>query len=1258
MNTKINVQKNYLKNLKNLIKKKMSDVTISSFIVSLDVIHPTLDIATLQDYIKNNFKKDFIFLNATDYVDSSGGRSSRTDSRSDKRPKYDYSTSISKGLKSKMESEISKLTEAKKKHLAQQEKLKAKESKRSSAKQLPEAPILYGGQVEAVFCILNYPYTSLQLKRLYEGGVDLGAFITMKTSGNLNAIADQVKNKTFEKSARTLAKRQLIEGSDMDSTLNPGVFPPLRWEQLKEDCAPTTVFSSIDIGDTVEEMWQSLEKEIGTIIRCRTKFKETFKDRVFKSLPYANDRIDYTELNNFLQHYPGNVYPAIMYMLLEGGGIKEPVEIPPPTLKDQYENLFADGLKMLDRSVSFNKEAKNVNNESEIDFELTIPSLPSIYDVLYKLIKWEPNLELCYAARAVMKFYDDNLQFYCAAGHQFDVMVAQANKKFNLGLPSSFYDWQKWAYYKEYDNCMQELEKAVQSSNYVATYLEEAPGILWVLTMTPISKLVGFTVKKYYMPQMIDGVDQWYKYIFDKVVEVEKKSSRSKETTADIIRHGKMKSLLTPIETRLDSEQHDIYRLSIEYSDTVSLITPYLFIDGFRADVDRTIYARYPTFNVTARFKNGLLLTTNGSNSNIITKTCRIQMDDEHDITIFQENSSIYYAYGKLVLKISNDNDYLITEDGELIFIDLDKIKTIIGKKGLIGRFINNNWNWTNNKGQTYTKTESKLECNNEKILPSTDYYTKITKYVRNDLFNLEEYDDGTIILRLDDEFVIRFSDNSTNFQIPNFPNITVKKQTFSFQVGDISFNLGENSINIASPEFTATKNGENLSLTSEKTIVNITPKAVQFRSGDEVLYTTPNCIERFGTIQPPDMKVNKKLQVITSLWGNIIPLKDIQTEARLLDLHKLFCPRFFAVRPGLVATEFVHESQLPTPEKAMKESTNSLQDIEINVVSFHKDGEKPDFYIKQNMPDKQNRINILKTLQVPKHPPKPKSARSARKNEKIESQEEVFEESNKLRSIFEQNKHRINEIAKALADDNEYDYQLEIHPPPVPPEPIPPPAVFTPPPSVLIAQAQKYAEKVNKGEILSYWDSPESTFAMPEDPNKIVQKPVSPRNAMHDLVTPDEESKGNPPDVLDDDDDLKMKTRESISLARAILTPSSLSPPLTAARMYRTEVMKPALYSQDRKYVADFKTLHVGDTALQFVKVQNTSKSQMNFSFSQPSNPNITVLTPPGVIASGLTLSIKIKFVAKKAEKLRASFNIQTNHGTIPIACKAQVVP
>ena len=65
-----------------------------------------------------------------------------------------------------------------------------------------------------------------------------------------------------------------------------------------------------------------------------------------------------------------------------------------------------------------------------------------------------------------------------------------------------------------------------------------------------------------------------------------------------------------------------------------------------------------------------------------------------------------------------------------------------------------------------------------------------------------------------------------------------------------------------------------------------------------------------------------------------------------------------------------------------------------------------------------------------------------------------------------------------------------------------------------------------------------------------------------------------------------------------------------------------------------------------------------MNFSFSAPTNQSITVLTPPGVLASGLTLPIKIRFVAKKAEKMRASFNIQTNHGSIPVSCKAQVVP
>ena len=246
----------------------MSEVTISSFVITLDIIHPSIDLSILQEFIKNNYKKDFIFLNATDFVDSNGGRSSRNDGRNEKKEKRDPSGSISRGIKSKIDSELAKLLESKKRHIAQQEKNKSKDPSKQKHKQATDSPALYDNQTEVVFCITSFPYTPHQNRKLLDSGVDIGAFIALKPiNGFDSSTTEKFMRASGDKSARTIAKRQLIDGSDMDSSLNPGVFPPLRWAQLKPRSKPSTLFTAVEVGETVEELWQTLEKEIGRIIR-------------------------------------------------------------------------------------------------------------------------------------------------------------------------------------------------------------------------------------------------------------------------------------------------------------------------------------------------------------------------------------------------------------------------------------------------------------------------------------------------------------------------------------------------------------------------------------------------------------------------------------------------------------------------------------------------------------------------------------------------------------------------------------------------------------------------------------------------------------------------------------------------------------------------------------------------------------------------------------------------------------------------------
>ena len=1225
----------------------MNEVNYSSFVISLDLIHPSLDMQILQDYVKNNFKKDFIFINALDFVDSAGGRSSRNDTRSANKPKVDNSMQISKGIKAKIDSELAKLLDSKKRHLAQAEKQKTKDNKKSQ-KTITDTPPLYGGQTEVVFCIANYPYTATQLLRLKENGVNIGAMIALKSNKELDeASVDAAAHRTGDKSGRTIAKRQLIDGSDMDSSLNPSVFPPQRWSHLRKNADQATVFTSVEVGDTVEEIWQVLEKEIGRIISCCDDFQKKFEGRDFMSVPSVNVKLDTTDFKDYIKEYPDSVSSGLLHVLLHGG-IKEPVEIPPPTVKEQIEDIFEQAFKEMQREVASQVKHEEKKRIERIDFD--IPCIQCIYSVLYKLLKWKPRIDDSYVSRAVLDFYANQKNFHASAGHQFETMVVQVNKKYSLGLPSSFYDWQKWSYYKEYENVSDILAAALRSNNLIETQLEEAPGILWVLVMEPVSKAIGSTLKTFYMPEMIDGVDEWYKYIFEKEQPAEKKT-RIKETTAEIIRNGKANTLLIPFQARL-SEKEDIYRIPIRYSDVVGLTTPYLFIDGFKTDVIRNITSGVPSFNVKSVFSSTLSCESDGKTTVISSNESHMYIEADAGFTVFNENYSIFYANDRIIIKKDNEEDILITKDETIIFVDNEGIKTIVTKDASIGRFINGKWKWTSRKGKDFVKTESGFFPSNEPTRTVTDMFTKVTKYIRNDLLDLEEHEDGTVVIRFSEDFVIRITETSTNYQLPSLPNITVKKGSFSFQVADISYNIGE-TISAASQDFNVTVNGKNVTLVHENTTACYDPKAIQFKSSNEVLYTTPSCIERFGTIQEPDAKVNKKLEVVSSNWGNIIPMKEVQPEARIIELHKLFCPRFFAVRPDFSATEFIHESQVPSETRTLKEGSAAVLDQTINIKSFHKDEEEPIGYIKEDVPDKRERVTLLKTLQIPKKPIKPKSTKS-KKNEVVVPIEDIFEESKSKREHFIELRKQFGRACESITEENQEKFYLEVHPPEIPPEIILPPRVFTPSPALLVMQAEKYAKQPTEADkVISYWDSPEGLFAKPEAPHKILPKPISPRVAMFDLETPQLTAKDKPPE--EEKDAEIQKTRRVI--ARAILTPSSMSPPTTAQRMYRTEVMKPAVQFPDKTYRANFGNLHVGDTSIQIIKVQNTAATQLNYSFTTPSNSSITILTPPGVIASGLSISVKLRFVAKKPENVRASFFIQTNQGNIPVSCTAKVV-
>lgn len=1226
-----------------------SDVTLSSFIISLDIVHPNFDILTFSDFVKANYKKDFIVINATDFVDQVGGRSSRSDARGEKKPKVDNSTSISKGIKSKIDQELSKLIDSKKRHLAQQEKAKGKESKKN--KHTSEQQILFDGQIEAVFCIINFPYTALQLKALEDACVDLGAFIAIRSPVITTQLSDaMLQHKNNDKSARATAKRSQIEGSDMDSTVNIGVFPPLRWNQLKPNAKIDLVFDSLITGETHEEAFDALQKEIGKIIRGRNKFKETFENRVFKLIPPSKLNLNLEIFKKFLQKNPGNIYDAIYYYLFKNGYLQPPAVQPPETSNDKIQNMFQKLLRDVSRKYVANPVKPD--NDDFLGPIVTYPSLPSIFDTVYKLITWEPVEERGLAERAVINFYANNDQYYCAAGHQFESLAMQMNKKYQLGLPSAFFDWSNWCYFKEHPDVMDHLEDALQGALVVGSVMEESVGILWVLTMSPVAKQIGWTRKQLFYPMVIDGISEWFENVFEKPEVVEKKT-RGAEKIADQIRNNKLSSILPPINARLDKQNEPIYILPVANSDTIALSTPYLFSGGLRINVLRDIVNGRPTFRVKTMIDPSLEFITDTITSTVAEREYKVMFGPTEEMTVFSDTFSARLTKDKLVLTAINESNIVICANGDIVFVRNGE-KFAITSEAFIGRLKEDGWHWTERNGMTYTaKNGQKLQCNNDRIMPIVNMYTKIKKYVRRDNLDVEEHDDGTLIVKFAQNFVIRHSQGTSYFTLPGFPDITLKSGIFSFSFMEVSFVGGTSGkFSATSDKFSANYENSSANFVVNESIINVANGVVQAKCKEEILYTSKEGIERFGTIQQPDEQVNRKLEPIKSIWGNVVPMKDAQPDQRLLDLHKVFCPRFFAIRPDFSATEFIHKSQIPAEGFKQYDGEERFSlDERYNIVTLHKDNEIPHFYFKQEVPDKQSRFSILKTLTIPKPKPQRPSTSSSRKkkqNEVVEDPMDILDEAENNRLAFTESRKNLGMFMENIVNIREEKFMDEIHPIEPPPEPQPPQPPLTPSPALLIAQMQKSSKKPNEG--LNFWDSPECLFAAPQEQKRVEPKVEDARMHMHDLVTPEmSPEKDAPPET-----ESARKSPDKVKMASP-LPRTSPSTPQTSTRMYRTEVSRPQ--TATGQHSADFMTIHVGDVALQTVKIQNMSSDQMKYSFSQPTHPDITILTVPGVLASGLSLTIKIRFTARKVEKVRASFTIVTNQGNIPIICSATVI-
>ena len=429
------------------------DVSVNPMIAVIDVVQNAVDYSALTDYLKTNFKKEIVFLNAHDFTDA-GGRVAKTDNKSSSKGKNTtggltsnnsvknividpQSQAIAKGIKAKIDADLVKVLESKRKTYAsfEKEKLKAlsKSAKNSSnedkANSLKSRAVIdfdelkmslpFEGKIDILYIIVNFPYLPRQLARIIECGVDLNVFLAIVPSNfdekenHDSQRGDEGDNTQRDASVKSPIvvqgnKKSTIPGQEFDSLQNPNVFPPLRWISLKETAPAHVIFEKVYAGDNIESTFKNIEEKLILFTKARESYNDYFSEKTLIELPIISHNSNGNQTDNdysfsmnsfidFLSERQGDFINALYYELKSHDF--QTIPPPPPVpLNDQFSTLFKDAMETLDRRVVF-LEPREINSS---DFAFDFPF--SVHSLIYKLIGLPISLKLDFRGSSGREF--------------------------------------------------------------------------------------------------------------------------------------------------------------------------------------------------------------------------------------------------------------------------------------------------------------------------------------------------------------------------------------------------------------------------------------------------------------------------------------------------------------------------------------------------------------------------------------------------------------------------------------------------------------------------------------------------------------------------------------------------------------------------------------------------------------------------------------------------------------------------------------
>jgi hypothetical protein len=1211
-------------------------VTITRVTVAIDVIQDAVPLQSLFDYLKTNYKKEVVVINAADFTESSGARPSKSEPRSSQLRPSHYSRIIVRGLRQRIDSEISKALEAKKRLIAHLEKQKAaaattsKTQKPRSRHRLVDEPPKFQGKIDVLFIIQNFPYLPSQLRLLIDGGVGFDSFIaivpasgaeqnpfdveSLKSARQSQAPAASSK---FSRAASPASVKRPVPGSCLESTTNLQCYPPPRWMAMQATAPFPVSFLEIRAADTIEGLVRSLEEEIFKILARKPLLAEFVSGRRFVSLPSVVPRRDISAFQEYLNHYSDDWVSALIFQL-KSSGWRTVDPRPPPNAKEEYIELFQTLTLTNDR-----RYVAAPPGES-LDRIFPINAFPSIYPILYKMKRCQILPERAQHTIAFSRFVADRTNFHAYVGQKFDQMFAMINKKYQLGLPIAFFDWQKWNLSIDYINVSESLAAALDGSRLAEATPDDDLQMTYVFLMPQFPRSIGSCLSKSWMPPTIAGCNEWLDNLAD-VDTTAIKRSRAPPTPASLLKsNSSLRVLLPSLSSRYDSKEKNVYRLPISVSDSMEFITPYFLEPDLEVRIFRELLQDVPKFRFSATARGTLRIeSADDTLSMVCSREFRVFVNFPFTVSFAFDDRTITFDGDHLLLKLANvAAPSLITREGHLIMSSALGETLSLMSDGTTGqRDSSGRWIYMRASGESFQSFEGKTTKLSLKHAIAVHSQSGLTKMIRPDEVDFITDINGVRTIILFSEYsVVQEPNGTVHLSVQDFPEVHCRGGNFELAFKDISVQISEKIVQILGDGFKIVVGLNAVDFAIGETEGHFSPSHCEFKAKNRVLYAASDGTERMGELSDAPPK-SKKIEPIQTRWGTLLPLsRPNLNEQEHIALLQRFQPRFFVICRDMSGVEFFRSDALNTAGTEEQVHDLDYGACHLTAYSYHTPHGEPICYVKTPALSKLERGNLLRAITVEKP--------TKKAGEEPEDRELVEQAGNAINEYLTDYRAFVNSV-NARLDAWHADYMQGIRPPtPPPPEKLTVPP-HTPLPRRLTAARDAHTDPGQK----NYWLSHESDFGHPLHEQRKDPRQPSPGAALFD-----------PPGFFKPAKSDGQRPKKTFVTQK---TPSSrASRRTTMSSLSGVEVVSAG------HEAIDFGEPRVGSRCVKSLRVPSQSMRPLRFRVDHIQNPMVRVVNPRGVMTPGLPQLVRIELNASKEGVVAESLEFRTPnfHMSVPL--------